>query len=60
MSVQELSDAEVERRYNHWNDNDTVSHCKGCGSFVNKPTPENGQVRYQCNACESWHLEYVG
>lgn len=57
MSVEELSDAEIERRYNHY-DEDRVERCR-CGSFVSKPEPENGQVRYYCRACDRWQLEYI-
>jgi len=58
-TTDELSESERQHRYNHWQDNDSVSRCKQ-GCFVSKPAPENGQVRYYCGSCDRWYLEYVG
>lgn len=58
MAATDLSDEEIDYRYNHWDDID-VERCKQ-GHFVSKPAPENGQVRYRCSACSKWYLEYTG
>lgn len=59
-ATKNLTDEEINRRYNHWDSNNSVSHCKECGSFVNKPPARNGEIRYKCEGCNSWHLEYTG
>lgn len=57
---EELSESEIDRRFNHWSENDGVDHCKHCGSFI--PTPEvvNKRIQYVCSACNRAVLEYVG
>jgi len=46
------------QQYRHANNTDQ-DRCKHCGSFVSLPAPENGQIRYYCDACEKWYLMYV-
>jgi len=48
-----------QRRHNHWNEND-VSHCKHCGSFISLPEPENGKITYVCPACNRAIMQWVG
>lgn len=58
MSVDELSASEIDRRYNHWDQNDSVSRCDYCGSFMPKPEG-SGKSVIKCEACDRWNTEYV-
>lgn len=60
MSVDDLSPDEIDRRFNHWDENDSVSFCRNCGSFIPKQEPKNGRIEYVCGSCNRAILEYVG
>jgi len=49
---------ETNRRHNHGGHRNTP-RCKRCGGFTTKPRPENGQIKYTCDACGSAILEYI-
>lgn len=55
-TTDELSDAEIDHRYNHWEEND-MERCKHCGSFVSPPEFTDGRRYYQCKACEQYNLD---
>ncbi|MFB6198507.1 MAG: hypothetical protein ABEI52_09625 [Halobacteriaceae archaeon] len=59
MSIDDLSPAERDRRFNHWEQND-MDRCKDCGSWINDPDIVNGTARYYCKFCDAYKLEYRG